>query len=475
MRFHNRERELKILDNMYNSDQFDFVMVHGRRRIGKTYLLRYFVQDKRSAFYVANKQVASIQLPRLYASVSKNIIGDKHRYTFTSIEDFFDWLTDQIDQLDEKLIVVLDEFQYLVEILPSLPSIMKSWIENHWKNKNFMLIICGSEIGMMLDLVSISQPLYGMITSKLEINLFKFYEVMPMFPSLDIDTVAQVYAIFGGSPGYLVYYDVNKSLIENIFDTILSYGHKLFDEPSNLVQAELPNNSVYMDILYAIATGNNKISEIAGLIKKDARNIPSYTSRLEKLGLIAKLIPINEKSKSRNTRYHISDFFFKFWFKLIFPNNTAIEEEDYEFMKTMITSNLDNIMGATMEIIVIQLIKKMNSQGLLPLKADPKKIGNWWNSTGKSIELDCIALDRYKSPKKALFLEVKWGKRINQRQELSKLIDKVDNTYFESIPEKWYGIITRGFDSKQMVSGSIAFSDLINSVNRNVKLGFYKL
>ncbi len=470
MKFYNRIRELNILENKFASSKFEMVLVYGRRRIGKTYLLRYFVRNKRHVFYVANQQTANVQFPRFYGEVSQKILG--YKLSFGTLDDFFEWFTSQIAISDDKMILIIDEFQYLVGIYPAFPSVLKTWIENRWIDMDFMLIICGSAIGMMLDLIDISQPLYGMITGKLEIQQFTFLDLLHMFSDLDISTALQVFGIFGGSPAYLIYYDTSQSLWQNIRWTIINYGHKLFDEPRNLLQSELPNNAIYFNIMYAIATGRNKQSEIANLLGINARNLPLYMSRLERLKLIRKIIPIVSKSRSKNTKYVIVDPFFKFWFKFTFPNSSAIESEDFDYLKQLFDNEINMYMGQIMEIVVVQLIKLLNAKKLLPFKANPNRIGNWWNKGKTTIEIDCLALDRYNPPRRALFIESKWGKGVDAEQILKKLITKVDSTEFAMVPERWYAVIARDFIDREHPA-AISISVLVNSYKQNVHLQFY--
>ncbi len=221
--FVNRERELRFLEQHYTSNQAELIVLYGRRRVGKTELLRAFCTDKKHIFFVADLGTEESQLAEFTRQIGDYLGGDPGLLApFASWEAAFNFL---ISQIDERLIVVIDELTYLIAVNPAVPSILQKLWDTRLKETSLFLALSGSYVGVMEQTVlAYRAPLYGRRTGQWRLQPFTFWDAQKMLPTVDIETLVHVYAILGGVPAYLRQYDPRRSLAENIEQKILDGG-----------------------------------------------------------------------------------------------------------------------------------------------------------------------------------------------------------------------------------------------------------
>ncbi len=392
-KFVDRREELKCLEEEYHSEGFKFVIVYGRRRVGKTALIRKFLEDKHGIFFLCSRRGIERDLER-FAEVICKSLGVKGVY-FRSFIDAFNFLRDF-----ERLVIVFDEFPYLIECDRNVVSDFQIIVDEILSDSNHMLILCGSSVGMVeREILSYKSPLYGRATKVMKVRPFKIDGLVEWF-GLDLGKVVKIYGVTNGIPKYMEFFkgeNVEEEIVENFFN-INSF---LYNEAYMLLSEELRAPSTYSLILEAISSGHTRVSEISNYTGIEAKDLPFYLSILSNLGIVKREIPVTETSKSKRGIYLIDDEYFRFWFRFVSPHREAIEiGEPLEAIEDF-RANFDHYLGFTFEKIVKQILYKLNSMGRLPFRFE--RIGKWWR---RGEEIDLIALNRKLG--KALFIEVKW-------------------------------------------------------------------
>lgn len=259
--------ELNQLERFYNSSKFEFLTMYGRRRIGKTTILREFAGRHKALFFSAQEKNDSLNLLD-FSKMVQTFFEGSFISSFQNWEAAFEYITGKIS--DKKLVLIIDEFPFLAEPNPSIKSILQHTIDHVWKGKNIFLILCGSSVSFMLnDVMGYKSPLYGRITGNMEVKPFDYLESAEFFPNYSKTEKAIAYGILGGVPRYLEAFSSEISLEENIKNNLLMEGAFLNDEPQTLLRIELREPSVYNSILEAISNGCNKVCEIADRIHEE--------------------------------------------------------------------------------------------------------------------------------------------------------------------------------------------------------------
>ncbi len=438
--FVDREHELTSIEEKLNSNSFEFIVLYGRRRIGKTSLVLNSVKNREHIYYLA---VEGDNLKHFKNYSSK--VVPTIEYAKEDWEAYFKFL--------ENKIIIIDEFPNLIKENPKVLSLFQRIIDTHLKNTKTKLIILGSSISMMGDKVlSYSSPLYGRKTGVLKIQPLKFKYLKEFFPEADRKELVEIYGFADGIPYYLEkiklpFWDYLNTELHKI-DSFLKY------EIDFLMKYEFDEPIMYKKILEAIAYGNTTLGAIKDYIGVKHSDITPYLRNLIETEFVIKELPITESPKSKKGRYYIKDNFTAFYFKYIFPNLSAIEEGLFDVSE--IKRDYNQYLGFVFEKIVMEFLIDLNKQGKLPFKF--LNIGRWWKKGG---EIDIICIN--KNEKKALFVEVKWGdlntndvnKILNDLKRKSDLV-KLDEY------EKYYAIVGRNIENKNTNRSNELIFDLRN-------------
>jgi len=248
MDFFGRNIELAKLEKMYKNANFEFAVIYGRRRVGKTTLIREFIQKKKAIFFAANESSAEDNLRHL-----SKCIGGK---TTSPVFNNFDSALSAVFELaqNERIIFVIDEFPYLAESFRGVSSLLQILIDHNKDKTKLMLILCGSSMSFMENQVlGHKSPLYGRRTAQFKILPFTFFEALPFLTKYKPTEKALLYGITGGVPEYINKINPKKDVRENIIDLFLTSSGYFFEEPSNLIKQELREPSTYNVIIEAIA------------------------------------------------------------------------------------------------------------------------------------------------------------------------------------------------------------------------------
>ncbi|MGI6727429.1 MAG: ATP-binding protein [Anaerovoracaceae bacterium] len=417
--FYGREKELKKLNEMYRSDKFEFAVVYGRRRVGKTTLLTEFSKGKKAIYFIAREANGGINLQNFSTDVFRVTNENKWENTyFSDWEKAFDYIY-CISQ-NERIILVIDEYPYLAEGYRPISSIIQAHIDMKLKDSKLFLILCGSSMSFMENQVlGYKSPLYGRRTAQFKVKPFTYFESIPFFQGFEREDKAVLYGITGGIPEYLSKINSKMSLKENILSLYLSDSGALYEEPTNLMKQELREPSTYNGIIEAIAGGGSRLNEIATKSGMESNKCAKYLSSLLSLGIVKKEIPITEKPGKKSI-YLLEDQMFRFWYRFVFPNMSLIALDlGKEVYNTKIEPQLNSFMGFVFEEICKQYLYEN-------IKSAPfffGQIGRWWGNNPKlkrQEEIDLMAADG----DSALFGECKWTNEPVSTKVLKDLVEK---------------------------------------------------
>lgn len=418
--FYGREYELKYLEDKYKSDRAEFIILYGRRRIGKTELLRKFCSDKKNIFFVCRECADSEQLQLFSKKLLAESPMSSYINSFKNWEDAFGFIKDI--KSEEKKLIVIDEFPYMVMGNKSIPSIIQNLWDEELKNENVMLILCGSSMNFIeREILGEKNPLYGRTTGIYKLEEMDFFTSCKFFNGVDNKSKVNLYSILGGVPHYLNQFDKNLSIDENIVKNTLSKGSVMYSEVEFLMKQELRETSTYFSIIEAVAFGNTKLNDIYMKTQIEKTKINVYLKNLIDLNIIEKEYPVTSGIKKTanisNGLYKIKDNFFKFYFRFIFPYISEIETGDakgvYEYN---VKPFLNEYTSFTFEDVCIQYLREKNKKLELPFRFS--KIGRWWDSKN---EIDIVAYDNLGN---IIYGECKWKNSRVTVKVLEELIAK---------------------------------------------------
>jgi len=398
--FYGRNAELKKLNDMYSSGQFEFAVIYGRRRVGKTTLIREFIKGKKSLFFAASESTASDNL----LSLSRCIGGKSTAPVYTDYESALSAIFEKAE--DERLVFVIDEFPYLAESYRGISSLLQILIDHKKDASKMMLILCGSSMSFMENQVlGYQSPLYGRRTAQFKILPFTFFESLPFFNAYEPEDKAVLYGVTGGVPEYLSKIDPRKSVRENIIDLFLSPSGHFFEEPANLIKQELREPSTYNVIIEAIASGASRLNEIATKAGMESNKCAKYLSSLIALGLVRKEYPFGETTGKRSI-YKLEDFMFRFWYRFVFPNmSSVVAGLGDSVFDNEVERQINAYMGLVFEDICKQWLFEQARRNALPFFIG--SLGRWWGTNDKTRlqeEIDIMA----ERNGEALLAECKW-------------------------------------------------------------------
>jgi len=415
--FWDRERELSFLEREYEKPAAGLVVVYGRRRVGKTTLLRRFMRGKTGLYFLADQQLEAEQRRRF-----QELIGSAFDDPLALQVDFRSWdalfaYLNQRAPSDQKLVLILDEFQYLVRSNPAFPSILQRLWDEAWQNQNILVLLCGSLVSMMYQTtLSYESPLYGRRTGQIRLRPLTFTDYAGVFPARSFNERVELYSVTGGVPRYIEAFAGHRDLLSAISAEVFDRNGLLYDEPRFVLNEEISEGATYFSILRAIAHGEHKIGKIGGLLQVDSTGLTRYLRTLVDLDILEHRVPVTEAQpeKSKRGLYFISDQFFRFWFHYVFPNRSYLEGGNPEVVRRKLEETLPAFVSLSFEQCCRQHIWSLAQQGALPFEL--QRVGSWWN---KDHEIDVVGLNE--SAGDILFGECKWTDRLVGIRVLAEL------------------------------------------------------
>lgn len=388
--FVGRKEELDFLKARYLKSSGQLIVIYGRRRIGKTELLREFCKGKHHVFYACKECTDDEQLKSFSIRMLKNTQMSKYMKTFDDWEQAFKFVIELPHQ--GKKLLVIDEFPYMVHANKTIPSMLQNLWDELLSCENVMIILCGSAMSFIeKEILSEKNPMYGRATGILKVNEMGFGDAAKFFPDYDIKDKILAYSILGGIPHYLKQFDSNISIEENIKLNILTKGCILYNEVEFLMRQELRETSIYNTLITTVAMGNTKLNEIYQKTQIDRAKASVYLKNLINLNMITREFPVSDSIKSvvnvQRGLYGVSDNFFSFWYRFVFHNLSELEAGDIDGVyKYSIKPFIDSYASKAFENVCIQFLRKKNAKSSLQIRF--KKIGRWWE---KDCEIDILA------------------------------------------------------------------------------------
>lgn len=414
--FYDRHSELQFFRQKYlNLSKGEFIVFYGRRRLGKTSIIKRFLDEvKGKKVYSFVNDLEDRELMDSFAQDITTMTGDPLK--IDSWKVLFEYIYEEAEK--EKFVFVIDEFQKLKKLAPSFISELQNYWDSKLKNTKLMLIIVGSSIGMMQKIaLSASGALYGRKTGQLQLGPFRYVDFREMFANKSEEDKIVWYSIFGGTPHYLEIAHKLEDVHEAILKSVLEKTAPLHEETKSLLEFELRTISRYSCILQAIAQGKQTSKEIADVLQvKSGLLSPYFEKLITLLQLIEKKEPVFGKEK--HTRYVLSDNFFRFWYRFIFPNQTLIELGNVKLVSTKIKDELNSYIGHIFENIVRELFTFYNTKNIKDITLNFRRIGSWWDRVGHEIDLVI------ENENELIVGEIKWTKEPMTVAVFDELIKK---------------------------------------------------
>ncbi|MCD8380245.1 MAG: ATP-binding protein [Lachnospiraceae bacterium] len=402
--FIGRKRELEALNRLYRSEKFEFAVIYGRRRVGKTALINQFILDKKAIYFMGVESNDRQNLENLSKNIMEYSVNTPLETSFSSFQAALEYVFRLAEK--ERLILVIDEYPYVARASKSLASTLQLLIDQYKDSSKLMLILCGSSMSYMEDhVLAYKAPLYGRRTAQMKILPFDFEDACRCFEHFSDEDLALIYGIVGGTPQYLMQMNDNISVEENIKNTFLNPTSFLFEEPENLLKQEVREPALYNAIITAIAAGASRMAEISTKIGESTSVCATYLNNLISLGLIQKETPYGEKT-SRKSVYRIADPMFRFWYRFVPANNSIIARGAADLAFKRIEPHLPDYMVKVFEEICSQYLWKLLLNDESPVVFSD--LGRWWGTdpaTRSQIEIDIMGVQDQDN---ALFGECKW-------------------------------------------------------------------
>lgn len=436
--FIGRENELNTLNRLYNSDKFEFTVIYGRRRVGKTALINEFVKGKDTIFFTGVETNAKQNLDNFSRCIMEYNTGIASGASFNN----FQMALEHVFELakTKRVVLVIDEYPYVARASKSLASTLQLLIDKNKDTSKLFLILCGSSMSYMEDhVLAYKAPLYGRRTAQFKIKPFEFSEVCRYFKNFSDEDKALAYGIMGGTPQYLMQLDDKLSIEENIKNTHLNPSSSIFEEPNNLLKQEVREPAIYNAVITAIATGSSKMNEISNKIDEDTSVCATYIKNLITLGIVKKESPYGEKS-TRKTIYSIEDNMFRFWYRFVPENTSIISRGAADLAYSRIAPEIPSYMGSVFEDICKQYLWKLLLEGKCAVNFT--ELGRWWGANPKTKsqeEIDIMGTDK----DTALFAECKWTNEKVDLQVLDTLVER--STLFNYKKKHFYLFAKTGF------------------------------
>ena len=436
--FINRRNELSLLQEELKKRKASLIVVYGRRRVGKTELVKKIIKKGSLYLYIPNQSRESLMgflAEELYQQNNDPLLKD---FRFKNINQFFEYLIEK-----KYTEIIFDEFHRLEKEKGAL-SVLQHYWDNYFSKNDTKIILVGSSISMTKKLVlSYNGPLFGRRTLELFIKPFKLKELMEWFKGYDIEKIMEIYSIFGGTPAYLLEYDSSLGLFGNVERNILRKGKLLFNEVEHLLNIETRQPGTYLNIIKQLSLGNTKLNEIYNKTGIKRTKLSFYLDVLRNdLNIIRKICPVTEdETKSKKGIYVLDDPYFIFWLKFVYKNISELERGNIGTVTTQIKKEFNKHISFIFENACRHASKKM-------LNYD--KTGSWWGhyrdkeGTRKEIEIDIVAINEQK--KEILFAECKWQDNVNAEKILCELKEKAKFVNWHNKERKeYYAVFAKSF------------------------------
>jgi len=428
-KFINRKEELEFLNDKWREEKSHLIVIYGKRRVGKTELIKQFIQDKKAIYFLADKRTTKDQLVEL-----GQLFGGHFNDEILAKNGFSEWIDVFIylrKNVKEPFVFAVDEYPYLAETDKSVSSTFQKGWDQYLRDTPIFLILSGSSIAMMeSEVLSYKAPLYGRRSGQILVKPLNFYQSRDFFKGMSFNDFLAFYTLTGGMPAYLLEMSSVLSPEANLKNKVLDRKEFLFNEVEFILREELREPRTYFSILKAISWGKTRAGEIINETGIEKTNLHKYLGILEHLQLIEREVPVTESdlSKSKKGLYKISDNFFKIWFQYVYPYKSNLEIGEYSEVLRKFQTGFSALCSFTYEQVCLEIIKKHQAQVF-----SFEKVGRWWD---RNVEIDLVGLNT--DLKKIIFAECKWSGRSVGTNILDELIEKSKQVMWNNGNRKEY-------------------------------------
>ncbi|MBN1875753.1 MAG: ATP-binding protein [Anaerolineae bacterium] len=431
--FVDREPELAFLNTVLERKRptrAQFVLLYGRRRVGKTVLLRHWAENAEvpHTYWAAEKEPAALQRRKLFAKILG--VETAQAATFTTWADC--WQAIAAFLVDRRHILILDEFTYAVDADPAMLSSLQHAWDQHFKNSQVVLVLCGSHVHTMETLQTRQSPLFGRLSAQWWLRPLPFAALSAFFPQWSAEERVATYAVVGGVPAYLEWLDPDLSLSDNIRGVIVAPGSMFVAEPAFLLYDEVREPATHLAILKALGTGNHTLSEISNAALVGEAHLSAYLARLRELRLVERRLPVTippaKRHRSRRGRYHLSDPYFRFYFRFIAPNQAELSYRP-ERVLPAIREGLRAFVGLTaFEDLSRYWVRLQSRAGALSFEVE--EVGSHWS---REVQVDVVGINW--AARQILLGECKWGTDTISRGVLRELVEHKTPKVLATLPD----------------------------------------
>lgn len=449
-KFINRQEELQSLEELYEKTKqsAQFLVLYGKRRVGKTELIKHAFISKPFLYYLATKGTTKDQLRTLTQLVASYFHEEYlSQDAFPTFRELFDYLGKKLRESGERLVFVIDEFPYLAESNKAVSSYFQYGWDEQLKNTHVLFVLMGSSIAMMQKhVLSQKAPLFDRRTSSWLVDPFNFTQARKFYQKASFERAFSFFAILGGVPAYLKEFNEEKSLTQNIEEKILKKREFLNLEPDYLISEEFKEPNKYLTILKGIGLGRTRYGELISATGLENNELSSYLNTLIELRIVKRELPITEKNphNSKQGTYSLADSFLRFYFSMIYPNQSLIEAGSSGALFERFGEVLTNLLAKAYEDASTEFIKDAIKQGVLPIF---EQFGRWWE---KDTEIDLVGLNGHDNA--VLFVETKWNTKPIGTEVLNGLKKKASALVWGRLGKKeYYALIAKGGFTKELI------------------------
>lgn len=423
MPFYNRKRELAMLDDVYQLPNGHMFVLYGRRRVGKTVLLNHWLAARRhrALFWTADQTSPTAQI-RAFSQTLQKFKNQAQPlpsdFSYGTWEIALNELAGLAEH--ERLVTVLDEFTFLIESDPTLPSVLQRLWDHRLQHTHLLLAITGSHAGMIeREVLAYRSPLYNRATQSLHLQPLPFGTLAAFLPDYSAADRVTVYACVGGVPQYLELFNRDESPDANL-EALLSQ-RVIMDDAGVLLRDQLSEPRNYVSIVSAIASGFTRTTEIAALSGLENSNVSKYLSVLQHLGILTREVPATEPhpERSKQGRYRIADPYLRFYFRFVAPQRTNLERGLKQQAWDNVRQHLSEFVGAhAFEELCREWVARQGDAGKLPIA--PRRVGSFWTRKGSQVDVLAINEDDHT----ILLGECQWTSEPLGRSVVLGLLDK---------------------------------------------------
>lgn len=389
--FFGRERELALLERQRSGPASAFVPIYGRRRVGKTELIRRFLSGKRAVLYLGKQAPAGLQRRELLRVAARAF--DEPLLASAGLDTWRDVLATVVERgcRQGKVVLALDEFQWMAAASPELPSVLQELWDLSWRDDGrVMLILCGSYIGFMeREVLGERSPLFGRRTSQILLKPFDFREARAFHPRCSLADAVRTWSVCGGIPAYLRTFDDELSVPQNLRAVLLDEGGALRREPEFLLREGLRDVSNYHAVLMGLAEGKTRATDLAratGL----GRSLSYHLDQLVALGYVRRRYPTTGRPPAaRHVRFVLADPLLAFWFRFVFPNESLLASlGPTAVFDTVVQPALPAWYGGRFEQLCRDALPALYAaEGV----TSPFEVGEYWD---KHVQIDVVGVRR---------------------------------------------------------------------------------